>query len=63
MASRDEVFQMFGPILLEGFMEMILSEINILRGNAGLEPRTKQQVLEEIMNHTTTLPRYSWMGE
>lgn len=61
MAQRDELFRIFGPLLLEGFLEMILSEINLLRTNAGLPPRTKQQVYDEIMNHTSTLEPYDWM--
>ncbi|MBA7682884.1 hypothetical protein ES703_91240 [subsurface metagenome] len=63
MAKRDEVMQRFGPKLLEGFLEMIFSENNLLRTNAGLPPRTKQQVYDEIMNHTSTLPDYEWMTE
>lgn len=63
MSKRDEVFELFGPKLLEGFCEMLLSELNILRTQAGLPPRTKEQVYTEIMNHATTLPDYEWMAE
>lgn len=62
MSERDKLFQQFGPILLEAFCEMILSEINILRTRAGLPPRTKQQVIEEINNHLSTLEPYDWMN-
>lgn len=63
MNKRSEVFELFGPKLLEGFCEMLLSELNILRTKAGLPPRTKQQVYDEIINHATTLPDYDWMNE
>lgn len=63
MSKRDEVFQMFGPKLLEGFLGLIFAENNLLRTHAGLPPRTKLQVYDEIMNHTTTLPDYEWMAE
>lgn len=61
MAKRDEVFQMFGPKLLEGFLELLFTENNVLRTRAGLPPRTKEQVHDEIINHTSTLPDYDWM--
>lgn len=63
MAQRDDLFKQFGPILLEAFAEMILSEINLLRTHAGLPPRTEQQVLTEINNHLSTLESYEWMLE
>lgn len=63
MAKRDEVFHMFGPKLLEGFLELIFAENNLLRTNAGMPPRTKQQVYDEIMNHVNSLPDYEWMTE
>lgn len=62
MDRRNEVFHLFGPKLLEGFLELLLSEINELRTREGLPPRTKLQAYEEIMNHATTLPDYDWMG-
>jgi len=53
----------FGPILLEAFSLMVLDEINILRIEAGLSPRTSQQLLNTISNHVTTLPDYDWMND
>lgn len=63
MDKRSEVFRMFGPKLLEGFLELIFAEVNELRTHVGLPPRTKEQVYDQIMNHTTTLPDYDWMGK
>lgn len=61
--KRDEVFQMFGPILLEGCLHIILSEINIIRSQLGLPLRTQLQFYDEIMNHASTLELYEWMVE
>lgn len=61
MAQRDELFAKFGPILLEAFAIMILDEINRIRQHVGMPQLTKQQVLDEINNHTSTLEPYDWM--
>ena len=53
----------FGPILLEAFGQIIFNEINELRTNAGLPPRTWEQFFNEINNHTSTLEPYDWMQE
>jgi len=58
MSQRDELFRKFGPILLEAFMLMTLDAINALRQKAGLTPYTKQQALDEINNHLSTLEPY-----
>lgn len=61
MSQRDDLFHKFGPILLEAFMLMTLDAINVLRVKAGLTPYTKQQVMNEINNHLSTLEMYDWM--
>lgn len=61
MSQRDELFRKFGPILLEAFMIMTLDAINALRVKAGLPAYTKQQVMDEINNHLSTLEPYDWM--
>jgi len=63
MSQRDQLFQKFGPILLEAFMLMTLDAINVLRVKAGLTPYTKQKVLDEINNHLSTLEPYDWMKQ
>lgn len=63
MDKRSEVFQYFGPKLLEAFLELIFSENNELRTAAGLPPRTKLQIYDQITNHVTTLPNYDWMNQ
>lgn len=59
--KRDEVFIKFGPILLEGCLHIILDELNTLRTQHNLPPRTKLQFYDQIMNHTSTLKLYDWM--
>jgi len=61
MSKRDEVFDLWGPKLLEAFLHLILSEVNELRTKAGLAPRTKTQVYNQIMNDAIHLPDYDWM--
>lgn len=63
MALRDDTMRMFGPILLEALVSMVLDEVNITRQQLGLPPRTKQELLQTINNHTTTLQPYDWMDE
>jgi len=63
MSLRDDTMHMFGPILLEAFALMVLDEVNIIRQQLGLPLRTKQQLLQTINNHTTTLQPYDWMKE
>jgi len=63
MDKRSEVFQYFGPKLLEGFLELLFKENNELRTALGLPPRTKLQIYEQITNHVTSLPDYDWMVE
>lgn len=60
MDKRSEVFQHFGPKLLEGFLNLILNEINELRAHVGLPPRTKEQVHNQIMNDALHLPEYDF---
>lgn len=63
MDKRSQVFQLFGPKLLEGFLNLILGEVNELRSDLGLAPRTKEQVYNQIMNDAQHLPDYEWMVE
>jgi hypothetical protein len=63
MALRDDLLIKFGPKLLEAFTLMLLDEINILRAQLSLSPRTAQQLLTQLSNHVTTIPDYDWMDE
>lgn len=63
MSKRDDVFELFGPKLLEGFLQLIFDENNLLRTALNMPPRTKQQVYDEIMNHANSLADYTWMED
>lgn len=63
MATRHELYQKFGPMLIEALVLIIKDEINILRQEIGLSERTDQQILNAIDNKLETLPEFDWMNE
>lgn len=63
MTTRQELYQKFGPILLETIVLIIKDEINVLRAQHGLEPRTKEQMMDSVNTKLSTLPLYDWMNE
>lgn len=63
MKTRDEIMQQFGPMLLEALMLIIKDEINLLRAEHGLLPRTNEQILNAIDDKLQTLPVYDWVTQ
>ncbi len=63
MAQRDELYQKFGPILLEAQTLVLLEQINILRLNQGMPEITEQDLIDSLNNHIGTLEPYDWMAE
>ncbi len=63
MAQRDELFQKFGPILLEAGFMVLLDFQNELRRNQGMPEITMQDVFDKLNNHLTELEPYNWMEE
>ncbi len=63
MSLRDNVFEQFGPLLLEGLFDTMLDEINFLRTSAGLPVRTKEYFLGRAHNSLAHLDNYDWMNE
>lgn len=61
--TRDELYQHFGPILLEAIVLIVRDEINILRSQLKLSKRTDQQVRDIISNKLSNLSKYDWMKE
>ena len=59
--TRDKLYQHFGPILIEALADILLKEINILREELNLQPRTKQQLINALKAKNDTLPLYDWM--
>jgi hypothetical protein len=60
--DREELYHKWGPILLDAITQVMLSEINILREEAGLLPRSGQQLIDAVANKLETIPEYDWMG-
>lgn len=63
MALRDNVYEKFGPLLLEALFDKMLDEVNELRTNAGLPPRPKEAFLGSAHNSLAHLTEYDWMQE
>ena len=63
MTTREELYQKFGPVLLEAVCLIIKDEINLLRTEHGLAERTNLQIMTAIDNKLQTLELYPWMTE
>ena len=61
MVTREELYQQWGPMLLEAITEVIKDEINILRTEAGLSKRTDTQLKTAIQSKLDGLTIYPWM--
>lgn len=61
MPLRDVTYHKWGPLLLEALFDTILDEVNELRVNAGLPPRTKAYFLGKSNNNQNHLQPYDWM--
>lgn len=61
--TRDELYQKFGPKLIDAFVQTIWDEINVLRAEQGFRQRSKQQVIDVIANKLENIPDYDWMKE
>ena len=61
MATREELYQQFGPMLLEAVVMVIKDEINALRAEAGLAERTNEQIINAVSTKLATLSTYDWM--
>lgn len=63
MATREELYKRFGPILIEAVVLVIKDEINTLRVLAGKQERTKQQIMDAVETKLNSLSTYDWMNE
>ena len=61
MATREELYQKFGPKLVDAIVQVILDEINILRVEAGLPERTGAQVVDALNTKVDSIINYDWM--
>lgn len=63
MPKRDELYQKFGPILLEAVCLCLLDNINELRKEQGMKEITEQDIIDNLNNHLSKLQPYDWMQE
>ena len=61
--TRDELYEKFGPMLIEAIILIIKDEINLLRQQHGLPERTNEQIIQTISNRLDSLSKYNWMNE
>jgi len=59
--TRDELYERFGPLLIEAIVLIIKDEINLLRQQHDLSERTNQQIIDTISNKLSILSEYDWM--
>ena len=58
---REDLYKVFGPILLEAVVLVIKDEINILRTKASLPERSNHQIIDALETKLLTLSKYNWM--
>ena len=61
--TREEIYRMFGPLLVEAVVLVIKDEINLLRIQHSLSERTNQQLIDAIETKLEILSTYDWMNE
>jgi len=62
MATRDELYQKFGPKMVEALALVIMDEINVLREQHSLPARTAGQIVDAIDTKLQNVTNFSWMG-
>jgi len=61
--TREELYQKFGPMLVEAIVQVTKDEINLVRKELGLPERTNAQILTAVENKLNQLEKYDWMKE
>lgn len=61
--TKEELYRCFGPKLTDALTQVMLDEINLLRIEVGLPPRTGQQVVDIIASKLENIPDYDWMNK
>jgi hypothetical protein len=60
--TRDELFEQFGPMIIEAVCLVVKDEINILRTQHGLAERTNQQIVDAVGAKLNSLGNYGWLN-
>jgi hypothetical protein len=61
MTTKEELYQKFGPKLIDALVQLILEQFNTLRVKNGLSELTGQQVLDSLADKLAQIPNYPWM--
>ena len=62
MATRDELYEKFGPAIVEAVVQVMLEELNLIRTELALANRTTQQLLDAVEAKYAGLADYTWQG-
>lgn len=63
MSVRDQVFEMFGPKLMEALFLSWLRELNEIRIAQGKQTLTEEYILGRIHNDLNHIDDYDWMDD
>jgi len=63
MATAEQLYHKFGPQLIDAVARVTMDEINIVRAQVGLPPRTLQQVVNAISAKLDSIPPYPWQDD
>lgn len=63
MSVRDQVFEQFGPKLMEAFFLAWLRELNEVRVAQGKQPLTVEFILGKLHNDLAHIDDYDWMAD
>lgn len=63
MAQREELFQKFGPLLIEALTMVLVDVMNEIHPGVGLPDITYEEVYAKVANHLSHLEPYDWMKE
>lgn len=61
--TRNELYEHFGPKLVEAIVLVVKDEINLLRLQLGLSERTNEQIRNVVSSKLESLSDYGWMEE
>lgn len=58
--TKEELYHSFGPKLIDALTQIISDELNLIRVELSLAPRTEQQILDIIADKLGSIPDYVW---
>lgn len=61
--TREELYQRFGPKLIDAKTRAEIKLFNQILDKIGLPQITGQQIIDSIANELEQIPDYDWMNE